>query len=348
MNIKQSVFGICLLATASACSSLRQIEIETFNPSAVNFPATVERVLIANHAVPQPKGSGLTMAKQSSPTQKAQAASVDSALFDACKALGETLVLTEHFADVRLYDGALRAESSDAQEKKLSQAEVKNLCDAHHVDAIITLDHLFFEQKRSDYTSVAGQLMGTVKVKMQGFFRAYMPEREQPFALVQVADSLRWEEYAASAEELSHYLPSPTNAYREAARYMAARSYHYFAPHWDSEYRWYYTHHNFKWKEASSYANLGYWDKAAKRWEEIFDTSTSAREKARAASNIALAKEMSGAFRPAYEWLFKSYELFKKEVGESDKETQLTKLYITALSERIREDKKFNQQFDAK
>jgi len=54
---------------------------------------------------------------------------------------------------------------------------------------------------------------------------------------------------------------------------------------------------------------------------------------------------MRGALKEAYEWAHKSYDLFKRNNGDNDKSTNLLELYVQALAERIRSDKKLNVQF---
>ena len=44
-------------------------------------------------------------------------------------------------------------------------------------------------------------------------------------------------------------------------------------------------------------------------------------------------------------WAHKSYDLFKRNSGDNDKSTKLLELYVQALAERIRSDKKLNVQF---
>ena len=44
-------------------------------------------------------------------------------------------------------------------------------------------------------------------------------------------------------------------------------------------------------------------------------------------------------------WAHKSYDLFKGNSGDNDKEYQIIGLYVQALAERIRSDKKLNVQF---
>ena len=62
-------------------------------------------------------------------------------------------------------------------------------------------------------------------------------------------------------------------------------------------------------------------------------------------TNLALCHEMRGDLKEAYEWAHKSYDLFKRNSGDNDKSTKLLELYVQALAERIRSDKKLNVQF---
>ena len=54
---------------------------------------------------------------------------------------------------------------------------------------------------------------------------------------------------------------------------------------------------------------------------------------------------MRGDLKEAYEWAHKSYDLFKRNSGDNDTSTKLLELYVQALAERIRSDKKLNVQF---
>ena len=60
---------------------------------------------------------------------------------------------------------------------------------------------------------------------------------------------------------------------------------------------------------------------------------------------ITLWHVMRGDLKEAYEWAHKSYDLFKRNSGDNDKSTKLLELYVQALAERIRSDKKLNVQF---
>ena len=103
-----SVTGLCLLLLAS-CSSLRYVEIETYNPSEIVFPKKVRKILIVNNAVAQPKVRYEALRPMNSADTMGVRA--DSTTFDFCRRLGERMAQSPRFEDVRLYQGALRTDS---------------------------------------------------------------------------------------------------------------------------------------------------------------------------------------------------------------------------------------------
>lgn len=98
----RSILFIGIAGLLSACSTINYVGIETYNPAEVTFPENVAKVLIVNNAVPQPEDAGYeyTLQGEKQDTCKAKA---DSALFDACRTLGEAIVEASYFNDVLLY-----------------------------------------------------------------------------------------------------------------------------------------------------------------------------------------------------------------------------------------------------
>ena len=95
----RSILFIGIAGLLSACSTINYVGIETYNPAEVTFPENVAKVLIVNNAVPQPEDAGYeyTLQGEKQDTCKAKA---DSALFDACRTLGEAIVEASYFNDV--------------------------------------------------------------------------------------------------------------------------------------------------------------------------------------------------------------------------------------------------------
>ena len=327
----------------SACATVSYVDIQTFNPAEVTFPEYVRKVLIVNNAAPQPSDEGYTYTLYGV-KQDTCRAKVDSALFEASRSLGETILEGAYFNDVLLYNQPLRIDSFYLSDPKLTPAQVTALCDANGADAIISWDRLLFEMKKEVDRLGEGLILGTVDVRMGGVLRSYLPGKEGPLATVVVGDSISWTESANGENMLDELLPTAEEALSMAGQYIGTKATPNFVPHWINETRWYFSGMGSQWKEAAAYAATDKWDKANARWKQVYDRSKG-KNKARAASNLALSEEMSGHLDKAREWAQRSYELFKQYAGEKDDVTQLLKLYHEALTERIQKDLKLNVQF---
>ncbi len=347
LNNMRKMRGILFIGMAgllSACGTISYVGIETYNPSEVTFPGNVAKVLIVNNAVPQPEDTGYeyTLRGEKQDTCKAKA---DSALFDACRTLGVAIADASYFDDVLLYHDALRQDGQAFQDTKLTREQVASLCDETGTDAVISIDRLLFDMKKNVGVLGEGYLIGRIDVQMAGVIRGYVPDREAPLATVHMKDSVAWLESTDYLPVLDQILPSPENALRGAGEYFGAKAYTNFVPHWVKETRWYFTGVGARWKEASAYAANERWDLAEARWSGLYQGTANGKSRAKAASNLALCHEMRGDLTTAYEWAQKSYDLFRRSSGDNGKNTKLLELYVRALAERIRSDKKLDVQF---
>ena len=87
------------------------------------------------------------------------------------------------------------------------------------------------------------------------------------------------------------------------------------------------------------------WEEAASRWKDVYHNSSRWKERAKAASNLALYCEMNTQLKEAYNWAAKSYEIFNNKKVEDYYYTKMQRLYVEALGKRIRSDQKLNKQF---
>lgn len=337
--------ALCILAAGllASCSSINYVGIETYNPAEITFPDNVSKILVVNHAVPQPTDVGCQFSlfgvKQDTCRMK-----TDSALMDACRGLGKAMVDGAYFDDVLLYHDPVRRDDVYYEDPKMTPSEVSALCRETGADAVVSLDRLLFETKKDVVAFADGFLTGDIGVKMSGVLRSYVPGRENPLATVYVADSLFFSEMAYSLDLLDQVLPSMEDAARISGEYLGSKSSPNFVPHWSNDTRWFYTGMGALWKEASAYAQAEKWDKATERWEHLYNKSGNWKTKAKAASNIALGYEMKSELKEAHEWASKSYDLFKKNEGEDSRDANLLQLYVEALLKRIRSDRKLNMQ----
>lgn len=340
----RSAFYLLAASLLTSCSSINYMGIETYNPAEITFPETVGRVLVVNNAVPQPDDVGcqLTLFGTKQDTCHVKA---DSALFYVCSGLGKAMVDVSFFNDVLLYKETVRKDDVYYEDKKLTSEEVTALCDETGADAVISIDRMLFESDKKVIAFAEGYLVGEIGVKMSGVIRSYLPDRSNPLATVYMTDSLYFSESAYNQILLDQMLPTMESALCTSGEYIGMKASPNFVPHWSNETRWFYSGMGARWKEATAYARSEKWGKAAERWKQLFNNSTSWKTQAKAASNIALGFEMNSELKEAYEWANKSYELFKKNEGDESKNARLLSLYVETLMNRIRSDKKLNMQF---
>lgn len=338
--------SFCLLVAClfTACSSINYVGIETYNPAEITLPRSVGKVLIVNNAVPQPNdvGYAYTLYNVRQDTVRVEA---DSALFDACRSLGKSIVDVSFFKDVLLYHDATRKDQSFLVDNELPKETVMALCEETGTDAVLSFDRLVFNMSKDVVAFAEGFVMGVVNVKVNGVVRAYYPGRERPMATVYVEDSVFWSESADNLEQLRLYLPTPNDALRAAGQYIGSKVTPNFVPHWENENRWYFKGEGARWKEATAYALSDKWEEAAVRWRAIYNSSSSLQARAKAASNLALYYEMNTQLQEAFDWATKSYNLFKSSKGEDYKYTKLESLYVETLSKRMQSNQKLNMQF---
>jgi len=323
---------------------MRYIGIETFSPAEITYPADVKKILIVNNAVPQPPDAGYDYNLLGTVQDTCQA-HADSALFQACKSLGNAIVETDFFQDVLLFHENTRRDTAFLLDKRLTQEEVISLCNETGADAVISLDRLLFTMSKIVVKGYEGFLFGSIEVKATGVVRSFLPSRESPQTTIMFEDSVFWVEEAPNLQILDKLFPTPDEALITAGDYIGNKIYTVFVPHWERDTRWYYTGSGSRWKEASSYAANEKWENAYERWIYIFERSSSWKSKAKLASNIALYFELNGDMNQAVEWAEKSSDLFKDNSPEDDRNRVLQEAYKTQLIERIQADKKLNLQF---
>lgn len=335
---------IIAVGLLSACRSVVYLDIETFNPAAITYPAGVNKILVVNNAVTQPPATGFDCI-YFDVAQDTCRAEADSAIWNACKYLGKAILENDYFEDVLLYHLPVRTDDSFLEDKRLTPGQVKELCMETGVDAIISFDRLIFKMKKELTRVAPAYVGGTLRIDVKGVVRAYHPEMNNPLATLVVTDSLQAQEVAIDKEMIDILLPTPEEALRIAGRYIGTTVSTTFVPHWQETNRWYYTGSSSRWKEATAFAAAQKWEMAGEKWQVLYDKNEKGKTKAKLASNLALAEEMKGNFDKAHEWAVISRDLFKESTGEDSNETKLLTNYIEVISNRAIADKKLDLQF---
>jgi hypothetical protein len=333
--MKRNFSGILFLLFIAACSPVRQISIETYNPAGLTFPAEVKTVLIMDNAVPQqnvPFESSLRNWKDSAD------AVADSTTGDFCRALGRLIAESPYFEDVRLYEGFYRADSLYSFDGRLTEEEVNQLCEEQASDAIISLDQLLFHVK--EYAPLPEDFDIITEVEVSGVLRTCLPDRATPFSTIYISDTVS---FRINPYESEYDLFTPSGretVLRDAAKEAARIYYTCFVPYWSADARWYYISPNSRWKEATAYAVSGKWEEAAAVWNDLYAKTASRKSKGRLASNLALCAELTGDLTQAVSWATKAHRHFLDHSNEENQTVKTQKKYINVLEYRIRAEKK--------
>ena len=324
-----------------SCQSFRVVQIETYNPATISFPHDIRTVMIVNNAAQQPDGVGHKLVYfQHADT--ALSISVDSMAYHFCRSLGKEIAESPFFDDVRLCEDTLRRDSVFYRSQPLTVDYVKWFCEAYDVDAIITLDMFFFRtlmynSDKFDYIN-----RNRLKIELAGELKTIWPSENVAFT-VPFTDSLIW--------TMDYYNPVEMFTLQDiqyAMRYLSentGNSMHiHFVPYWSADERWYYTGIASDWKRASAFAAVEKWESAANIWESLFDRTTQKKQKARLASNLALARELTGDFSKALEYAEKACTLYNEMTDGDDPFRKMQQSYSELLKKRIEDNRKLSDQ----
>ena len=324
-----------------SCQSYRIVKIETYNPATISFPHDIRTIMIVNNAAQQPDDFGHKLIQDQN-NDSTLLIPADSMAYYFCRSLGKEIAESPFFDDVRLCNDTLRLDSDFYFSRQLTVKDVKMFCDEYNVDALITLEKFYFKTvlfngNKQDY--INGNF---IKTELTGELKTLWPDENVAFT-IPFTDSLTW--------TMDYYLPVETftiqdvqYAMRYLSEYTAQKMVIHFVPYWSDEDRWFYTSISSDWKRATAYAVAEKWELAATIWSPLFDKTTKKQQKARLASNLALAHEMRGDFTKALEFAENACTLYSEIAGEDDTLQKMQENYVVTLKKRIEDDRKLIEQ----
>ena len=328
----------------SNCAGIKYLTVETREPAQVNLPSNVLSIAIVNNVVQQPDEVG----HDSIPLGRTQAertkASSDSVAIFYTEALAQFLDEEDYFQRVMHYNEPLRNDNDFFREKPVDPETMHRIRRETGADAIISLDKLIIETKKRNHFRQQGYNYADMTGKIHSILRVYLPTMEGKIPAVQYTDSIRWEGFdiqdgRAYADIM---IPSREEAIKILAVRAAEKMTYVFAPHWEMQDRWYYTLANSLMREGEAYAQGSEWSKAIERWETFYNNSSKKTDKAKAASNIALAYEMLDDMRQALEWATVANDQFNESTAPNSLERKRSLLYKSEIQRRLNNSNRLN------
>lgn len=296
------------LFVLTSCTSLDTLVVNVEKPAQITLPNSIETIVIVDNTVPQAEDVGhfeyLMEQNSSIPVRVTN----DNVNYILAQALFEDIADKDYFSDVVFYEDPLREDTNYETIQALDPALVKEISIANTADAILSLDRFLVSTVSHEEDLDFGTRVKFLDLKMDVRFQIYSKEGEKISPPLYINDSIYWSATYNHNKPLSDTIPSREDAMKEAARYMAEKIADSLAPYWTNELRWYFSDV----KAANKKITENNWAEALALWQSAYDKETkNDKKKARLASNIALAYELSDDLKDAIRWITTSCELFE-------------------------------------
>lgn len=341
------IVSVALLFLGS-CAGIKYLTVETREPAQITLPENVKSVIVVNNVVEQPDDIGHNNKVLGLTDVQRVEASSDSVAIYYTEALSQFLQEEEYFTSVLYFKEPLRNDVDFFQERPIAPATMNEIRSKTGADAIISLDKLVLQTDKREHYRQQGYSYADMTGKVHSILRVYLPTMEGRIPAVQYTDSLRWEGFDIQDDgaysELM--LPSRHEAMKQLVVQAAEKMTYVFSPHWVMQDRWYYTSTSSLMREGENFAKSAQWQNALEKWEAYYNSAGKQRDKAKAATNIALAYEMLDNMEKAYEWATISSDLFTKTTAPNSLERRRSQLYKNEIDRRRDNSNKLNMQMD--
>ncbi|PXV62521.1 hypothetical protein CLV62_11963 [Dysgonomonas alginatilytica] len=294
----------------TSCTSLDTLVVNVEKPAQITLPGNINNIVIVDNTVPQPEDIGHFEYRpgQESATP-IQVRINDDVNYILAEALFEDIADKEYFDDVIFYEHPIREDNNFEEIWSLDPNLVKELCIANKADAVISIDRFLVSTASHEEDFDFGTTMKFLDLKMDIRFQVYSKDGETISPPLYINDSIYWTATYSQDRALSDTIPSREDAIKEAARYTAEKISDALSPYWSNELRWYFGDI----KAANQKMTSNDWAGAMALWKSAYDKETkNVKKKARLASNIALAYELSDKLKDALRWITISCELFEE------------------------------------
>ena len=337
MNSSSLDYSVSLLlfALCFSCVSYKTIEIGTYNSASITFPPEARTIMIVNNAAQQPDNSIIQDLDETA-KEPTLSLSADSLAYLFCLSLGKAIAESPVFDDVLLCEDTLRRDSVFLISRPFTPKYMDFFCDEHDVDALITLDKLYF---RTYFNW--GLLTVIITGELKALCRGYQTALSIPFT-----DSLLWvTEETIYFNDINEFTAEDLQfCLRYLTEYSGEEMHKHFVPYWENDKRWFYTNITSDWKRATSYAIVENWEAAANEWRHIFDKAKKWKQKVMLASNLALYYEIKGDFQKALEYA-RIADSLSKEFAEEDNPLNVRQQsYLEKLTKRAENEETLSLQ----
>jgi hypothetical protein len=278
-----------LLLSLASCETIEQISVDQMLPAEVYFPEEIRRVAVIDH----PLSSDTLPAAVDSAARAAGISWLKGNTAITAESLAKSLADANYFDEVVICDTVVPASGENSG--TMSREEVKRLTDGLSVDMLLTVDGVsMLTQRKAIAVPEWECYRGVADVKVYSAVQAYIPQRSKPLFSVYANDSIYWEEYGATVQQVARMLAPDTTVVRESSEFAGTLPLKYLVPHWTTVSRTIYVGNSASMRDAMVAVRQSDWETARQLWKAEYDKTKSERRKMQLAYNLAIYNEMAG------------------------------------------------------
>lgn len=343
----------CFLLSLLSCASTMSMFIEVEKPATVTLPVTAQNVVIVNNTLPQPVGYGLSapseknQGKDSTHIQKLNAENylkrLNTASWRVATEAFKYLDDSKFFSDVSLYKKALREDDEWLSVIPVRKELREDFFENENYDLLISIDRILFKSNLESDKVELGRMEALLT------FSAYLRDKDNPIVHQSIRDTVKAYYSDIYFENGIPWISSVelnSEMIFQSSANLGEKLGAFFAPNWESAERIYFIKNPVDAAQKTGYINKGKWAEAQFTWIDEFESAKKVADKAKAATNVALACEMNDEFTVAKEWAEKAKTFFQDASSKKyAKEINYLNEYIKVLQERERNNAKLNEQY---
>jgi hypothetical protein len=315
-----------LYAILSACSSTKEITIETLEKGEVSIPIDKQSMVILPNTLAIDTQQLIRYVEGDIPAKNLE--TEEMCYYESIIGIANRIEKAEHFSRLRI----ACCDTAYLRNDKINWNQVIKAANTYQSDICLLIDlpehalkmEPYFMTEFEDGSPVQIQLFA-VSTAIKVRYLLLDPEQKTIIDSMTYQAEDRWETGMETRIKTESYLEDFRNLLAGFA-YDAAFSYgQRIFPHWVTNYRMLYVAGNKSMKKAYHFSQENAWDEAIILWENMYKSENNSLS-AKAAYNLAVANEVNGLLWKARLWAMRSYR--KQETEESAH-------YVNLLYERI-------------
>jgi hypothetical protein len=317
--------------------------IDILKPAKVTFPADVDELIIINNTIPQPQDYGHKTDLFNEKTRKFKI-DTDSLPFFCLASFAGKLNDQEFFRDIKIDFNSVNRKEYFFVQSLPSDSIVKVIMQKNKSEGVISLNRILVTDQVGElYDQVAGKYIAYLEAVYETSWSVHFPSNTQKTQF-SFKDTVYWESESYTREKSLKGLPDRRNALIDGAMITGEKAVRKFIPYWEKVDRYFFESENKIFKAGIDSVYTKNWQGAIDQWENLLQNSQNSYMKAKICHNIAVACEIKGDVKKAYDYSGKALQYMMNSMVSDFKKILTIAEYNDELRKRVTEVEKVNKQ----